>query len=138
MRGIGTHRLKSGHEPTDFAAIHRAHRGFAPVPMQMNVKNAFTSRATVIDSLHCPYKSFAADSRADGSIVDVLVIWNRMVMSEEDNLAPARERPYTTKDKSDSLCRKRVWSREVSQDLAIKSVDHLDFDSHLSLAKPSR
>jgi len=138
MRGIAAHRPKSGHKLGDLAAIHWAHPGFALVSVYVDMKNAFMSRATVIDSLHCPRKSFAADSCADGSIIEVLTVWNRTVARQKDNLAPIRERNYTTKAKSDTLCCKRVWSREVSDDLATQRASQFYFDPHFSFAKPSR
>jgi hypothetical protein len=50
----------------------------------MNMKDSFSGRPTVINSLHCPGQRIAANSGTDGMVFDVLVIRDGMIAREEN------------------------------------------------------
>src|SRR5947209_7744202 len=68
VRSLAANGLESWNKLCTLVAINVAHARLAVVPVKMNVENAFARCPCVIYRLHCPRHSFAADTRANGTI----------------------------------------------------------------------
>jgi hypothetical protein len=88
--------------------------------MKVYMKDAFSHRTTVIDRLHCPRQSFAANPGTDCVIFYVFVIRDRVVTGKQNQPIIALQRTKATKNKSDALRRKWMWSRQISDYSGVK------------------
>lgn len=88
--------------------VSSAHSGLSPMPVQVDMKDAFSRRPTVIDRLHCPCQRIAADPGTDRMVFQILVIRDGMVAREQNQTPAVGQRTELAKHEPNSLRRERM------------------------------